>query len=127
VKSVPRLIKFLISGGSAAFLEYAMFVLLVSMFGQKYILLIQAISFLSGFILSFSLNKYWVFSNSNSGKTYLELGKYAILAAINLVISGLLILLLVENIQQNIYVSKVLVMVIIATWNYFVFQKIIFK
>jgi putative flippase GtrA len=127
VQRIPKPIKFLVSGGSAAFVEYLLFVLLIASAGQSYILLIQAISFLAGFIVSFTLNKLWVFSNRHSGKTYHELVKYAVLAMVNLVISGFFIWLLVETLQQDVYLSKLIVMVMIAVWNYFIFQKLIFK
>jgi putative flippase GtrA len=124
---IPRPLKFLLAGGSAAIVEYFLFVLLLALTEKKYVLLIQAISFSGGFIVSFTCNKLWVFSSGQSGKTYHELGKYAVLATVNLVISGFLLWLLVENLLQNTYVSKLIVMVVIAVWNYFIFQKIIFK
>jgi len=94
---------------------------------EQYILVIQAVSFLAGFVVSFTLNKTWVFSSKNSGRTYHELWKYAVLATANLVISGLFIWLLVDVYDQSAYISKLVVMVVIAAWNYFIFQKIIFK
>lgn len=123
---VPRPIKFLISGGSAAIVEYILFLVLLGLM-EQYILVIQAVSFLAGFVVSFTLNKTWVFSSKNSGRTYHELWKYAVLATANLVISGLFIWLLVDVYDQSAYISKLVVMVVIAAWNYFIFQKIIFK
>jgi putative flippase GtrA len=127
VQRIPRPVKFIVSGGSAALVEYLSFVMLIVSVDQSFILLIQAISFVAGFVVSFTLNKLWVFSNVHSGKTYHELGKYAVLAMVNLAISGFFLWLLVETLQQNVYISKLLVMVMIAVWNYFIFQKIIFK
>lgn len=127
MRAVPRPVKFLISGGTAAFVEYVVFLGFVAIGGQAYLLLIQAASFLSGFLVSFTLNKSWVFSSKNSGKTYHELWKYTVLAFVNLVISALFLWFLVDILAQNIYISKIVVMVTIAVWNYFIFQKIIFK
>lgn len=127
MRSIPKPIKFLVAGGSAAVTEYLLFIILVGSASGASIIAIQVISFLAGFVVSFTLNKVWVFSSKSSGKTRSELLKYGLLALVNLAIGSLIIWLLVDVNGFNAYIAKIIVMVLIAVWNYFIFQKIIFK
>lgn len=123
--NIKRLIKFLISGISAATTEYTVFLLLHIIISDKLIIISQSVSFLCGFVVSFVLNKKWVFKSS--GNTKNELIKYASLATINLILSNILIWILISNIHIVFWLAKFIVMALVATWNYIIFQKIIFN
>jgi putative flippase GtrA len=116
-------LKFLMSGGLAAFTEYTSF-LVLHHFGVV-LVLANALSFCCGLVISFMLNKHWVFSRKGDGPKQFMM--YATLALINLVISSGLIVLLVHNLNIPPFISKVCTMALIASWNFFIFQKIIFK
>ena len=77
-----RLTRFLISGGSAAGVEYLVFILLQMTLGKSWVLASQTVSFACGFIVSFLLNRSWVFRSSGDMKP--ELLKYILVAGINL-------------------------------------------
>ena len=93
--------------------------------GPSFLFASQTVSFLYGFILSFFLQKAWVFKSKGNIKS--ELLKYGLLATINLVISNLLLWILVDQTGLNDLLSKVAVMVLIAVWNFFIFQKVVFR
>jgi putative flippase GtrA len=122
---ISRVIKFLISGGAAALLEFSIFILLINLTNKELLVMSQSVSFLSGFILSFILQKIWVFESKGSVSG--ELVKYGLLAAINLVLSSLLIWALVDLLGVDSSLGKIIVMGMVAAWNYMIFQKIIFK
>ena len=118
-----RLLKFLTSGGIAATTEYTSFLLL-----HKVGLLLfyaNALSFSCGLVISFLLNKHWVFSHK--GAYSKQFVMYATLAVINLIISSVVIVLLVHVFNLPPLVAKLCVMVMVASWNFIIFQKVIFK
>ena len=77
-----------------------------------------------GFAVSFLLNKYWVFQSDQSSKG--ELAKYALLAGINLFLTNIVIHLLADQLHVVQWMSKLIVMGMVATWNYVIFSKLIF-
>lgn len=123
--NVKRLIRFLISGASAASTEYAVFILLYITVGNGMLVVCQTISFICGFIVSYTLNRNWVFKSDNKKKD--ELIRYAVLALINLILSNIIIWLLTYRFHTIFWIAKFIVMALIATWNYVIFQKIIFN
>ncbi len=123
--NIKKIAKFLVSGSTAALCEYLLFLALGHLVGTEgYGLIIsQSLSFCAGLIVSFVLNKIWVFSAI--GDTHKMFAKYVVLAAINLLLSNIALLLLSKIIAA--YIAKFIVMVFIAAWNYLLFSKIIFK
>lgn len=120
-----RFMKFLISGIAAAIVEYSVFLWLHSIVGDKMIIASQSVSFLCGLMVSFVLNKNWVFKSDGNIKN--ELARYLILALINLFLSNILIWLLTSEMYVIFWFAKFIAMASVAIWNYIIFQKIIFK
>lgn len=116
-----RLIKFLMSGGLAT-TEYATFLVLHS-FGL-WLFVANALSFSCGLVVSFLLNKHWVFSHK--GGYSKQFARYATLALVNLIISSSIVLL-VHKIGLSAMIAKLCVMAMVASWNFVIFQKVIFK
>lgn len=117
-----KIIRFIVSGGTAALTEYTTFLLLEN--SGVLLILANSISFLCGLLVSFLLNRRWVFTSS--GNISSQFASYFALAVINLLLSNTLIHILT---QAGVYVlvAKLICMVAIATWNYFIFSKFIFK
>lgn len=122
---MPRLLRFLLSGGTAAVVEYTTFILLQSGHGADGLLLSQSVSFACGFIVSFVLNRHWVFRSSGTWGT--ELTKYGALAAINLVLSNIAISLLVGPLGAPPLLAKLAVMAMVVAWNYVIFSRLVFR
>ncbi|WP_421569126.1 GtrA family protein [Stenotrophomonas sp. PD6] len=120
-----RVLRFLISGGSAAATEYLVFIALQELPGQDSLVLSQSVSFAAGFAVSFLLNRLWVFQSAGSWSG--DLAKYGALAAINLVLGNLALGLLVGPAGLHPLLAKLVVMVMVAVWNYAVFSKVIFR
>lgn len=118
-----RIVKFLLTGGSAATAEYLLFIVLINF--NLHIVASNSISFLSGFIISFILNKMWVFQSRGSGNTQLLM--YSLLAGFNLLMGNLIISFLVNSVEMNEMISKFIVMAVIASWNYWIFSRYIFS
>lgn len=121
--SSKRFIRFLLSGVSAAFVEYASFILLYH-YLIKQLILANVISFCAGLITSFLLNKKWVFSSDTGIAT--QVVKYGALALFNVAMSSTVVWFAVSEIGINSWIAKILVMALIAAWNYVIFSKYIF-
>ncbi|MGV8960573.1 MAG: GtrA family protein [Stenotrophomonas sp.] len=120
-----RLLRFLISGGSAAGVEYATFIALQLALGSSWLLASQSISFGCGFIVSFALNRRWVFQSSwHLGS---ELTTYGLVAAINLGLGNLAIYMLTGPAEVHPLLAKFAVMGMIAGWNYRIFSRFVFR
>ena len=120
-----KITKFIISGGAAAFVEFVIFLMLRMLLGESGLFFAQTVSFLAGFVVSFSLNRKWVFKSR--GKLLPELSKYIALLVINVVLTNVVLFLLVNSGYVVYWLAKIMVMAMVAIWNYFIFQKIIFK
>jgi putative flippase GtrA len=118
-----KVLKFLLSGGTAAAVEYAVFLTLHKV--GMWLLLANALSFMCGLVVSFTLNKHWVFSHK--GAATRQFIMYLTLALANLCISSGLIYLLVHSVELPAQLAKLCVMALVACWNYVIFRNIIFK
>jgi putative flippase GtrA len=119
-----RVIRFLVSGGSAAVTEYGVFLFLFDLVKID-VVIANGISFLCGLMVSFLLNKHWVFKSKQRAR--MEVVLYVILALVNLLLSSLFIQLLVHTAGISPFIAKLIGMVVIAAWNYLFFSRLIFK
>lgn len=118
--------------GVLAFLsEYFSFVFLVNAITIPYSLIIaQSISFGFGLIVSFTGSRLFTFKDSD--KTYVhsihkQIGAYAILTIINFCLSNLIIYIIINCFSAAPFIAKLIVMVMVVLWNFFIFNKLIFK
>lgn len=116
-----KFVKFLFAGSLTAGFEFLAFIALLHTVETT--VWAQVISYLGGLLMSYLLNKYWVFKvNGNVGAS---LVKYILLAAINSVAGGILIQLFV-GVGVTAYLAKLFVMALIALWNFIIIDKLIF-
>lgn len=121
--------KFLVVGVGAFVIDYGLTLLLHYEFGViGYVA--SAISFTTSFTFSFSLSRRWVFRPKDTYRhsMRIQIIAYFTLAAINLVISSVII---ASSSAMNIdvYISKAISVALIACWNfaishYFIFAEI---
>lgn len=112
------------SGVSAALVEYSAFIVLFNGLNAP-IVLSNSLSFLCGLIVSFTLNKFWVFTINHSG--FKQFTSYFALALVNLGLSNLFVLAATEGLNIAAPIAKFGAMAMIALWNYFLFGKLVFK
>ena len=120
--SAMRVTRFILSGSLAATAEFSSFLVCTHIFSMT-LPVSQSISFLFGLTVSYLLNKFWVFKSK--GRVKDELPKYVILAVLNLLLSNVLIVLL-HTAGFVAWLAKLIVMASVASWNFLIFQKIIF-
>lgn len=116
--------KYLIVGGLAFTTEYLTFFVLYNT--KVNLIFATSVSFLCGLVVSFIGNKAWAFSVAvpvNGMRK--QVFYYALLAAANLFTANILVQALkASGIDPKI--GKLLTMLAIPVWNYFIFKKLIF-
>lgn len=118
-----RLTRFIIVGGTAALVEYVVFLTLHHL---GFVLIVaNSISFGCGLLVSYVFNRMWVFKSS--GRRHTEFLSYVTLALVNLVASNLLVYAEVKALMIAVVAAKPAAMVVIAGWNYFIFPRLIFR
>lgn len=131
IRPTKRVIRYLIVGTSAFIVEFFSFTIILGFINGPYNLLItQSVSFSLGLLVSFTGSRLFTFNESknnyanNIKKQFLY---YSLLAAANLLLSNLVIAILVQSFFIIPFISKLAVMFMIVLWNYFIFNKLIFK
>lgn len=121
--NLQQLLKFLISGSLAAATEYLVFLLLAA--NELNIIVSQSVSFSVGLVISFAINRTWVFGRK--GNFHKQAVLYLSLAVTNLILSNLVLIFLTGPLHLVDWIAKVIVMGCIASWNFFIFKKFIFS
>jgi putative flippase GtrA len=123
-KTAVQLGRYFVTGMLAAGLEYSLLILFTEYVGLWYILS-NSIAYISGFAVSFLLNRYWSFqSKENILKQFLQ---YAMLFTVNFVLNNILMYVLTSIAGIPYTISKLFVMGMVVTWNFVIFKKIIYK
>lgn len=118
--------RFLFSGGSASATNLIVYYISYSTFHIHYILA-SVIAFAISFVVSFTMQKFWTFRDESLSMINSQLTKYFAVALINLVINTILLYVLVEFGNVHKLIAQIIVMMLIATVSFFVYQFAIFK
>lgn len=121
-----QLIRFLISGGSAAVVDLSVLFLLVEIFNVWYVVSV-VIAFLVALLVSFTLQKYWTFKNMDTKKILWQGPIFFAIQSINFVINTLGVIFFVEYIDLHPVLSQVIVGFLLAISSYFIFSRFIFR
>lgn len=116
--------KYLIAGGSAFASEYILFLILFYYISTS-VSLANAASFALGFMVSFLLNKFWVFQAKEAENTK-QLLIYALIATFNIFITSIAIEFLVSS-GAPAFIAKIGLIACVAFWNFALFKYIVFK
>ena len=114
-----RIIGFVIAGGVATVLNYGIFLLMLGL--DFDLTLAAAIGYLSGIVVSFLINRYFVFRGSNRS----SFAKYALAYLIALGAQLLLLNILVDMglVPQ---ISNALAILVVVFLNFFLVRKLAF-
>jgi putative flippase GtrA len=122
-----KVTKFLISGGTAAFVDLVILYFLTDILGWWY-LLSAVIAFLVAFGVSFNLQKRWTFRDYSDDRFFRQLVLYLSFSLfVNLILNTFLLYLFVDFLGVWYLLSQVIVSLLIAVLSFFVYGKLIFK
>lgn len=119
-----RIGKFAVTGLAAALVEFLIFLLIHDVLDQHDITA-HIISFFCGMAVSFLLNQIWVFGQNRNNILRNNI-KYIVVALVNLGL-GTVLLSWFVSVGIASAIAKILVMVIIGSWNYMAYRIFVFR
>lgn len=120
-----RVAKFLSSGATAAFVEFALFIILAPILKVS-VFIAAVLSFCGGLVVSYTLNSRFVFKNKRDSRRKREqIILFSLLATTNLLVSAVGTSVL--DLALPVVAAKLCLMITIAVYNYFIFKHIIFN
>lgn len=121
-----QVIKYIISGGTAAITELTLLYVLTEFLGIWYIYSVF-IAFLFAFCISFLLQKFWTFQDKNIDKAHKQAIFYLLITITNLAINIVAIYILVEVFGLWYIFAQVLISGFIAISSFFIYKFVIFQ
>ncbi len=121
-----KVVRFFIAGGSAAATNLTVFYVCTTVFTVYYIWA-SIIAYALAFFVSFTLQKFWTFRDSSLFAINKQVLTYFLVSFFNLVVNTILIYTLVEFGNFVPLYAQTLVILLIATWSFFVYNFFIFK
>jgi glycosyltransferase involved in cell wall biosynthesis len=126
VKHKKTLLKYLFSGGTAAFVDLLALYLLTSVWHVHY-LLSAIIAFIIAFFVSFSLQKFWTFEDKTKDRIHIQAFSYLLAGLTTLIINTILVYLFVHFIHLHYILAQIIASAIIAVINFVIYRFFIFK
>lgn len=123
---MPQLLRYLLSGFFCAALEYSVFQLAHQLFGLS-LIVANTIAYALAFIVNFLITKFLVFNAPQKSSTRYQFIAFSLLVAFNYTLGTWLLVYLVESLQLQAGVSKILSMAIVAIWNFFIYKKVVYR
>ncbi len=121
-----KLIRYLISGGTAAAVNWGTLFLLVHI-GTMHYLTASVVSFLVSIGASFTMQKFWTFRDNLVHDIHTQFSRYLVVILCSLLLNTVLVYLLVEIAHVWYLTSQVIATVIIAITNFFCYKHFVFK
>lgn len=121
-----QFLRFAISGASCVFLEMAMLISMVELFGESGVLFFNSIAFSSAVVVNYLLSRYWVFEPGRFD-VQTEFIAFVSLAFVGLGLNYLIMWLAIERMEMHYIMAKMMAIVIVIAWNYTTKKFFIFK
>jgi len=121
-----QIIKYLIAGGTAAFVDLGLLYFITDILGVWY-LLSACLAFVVAFFVSFFLQKFWTFRDADKKAIYKQMGVYLGVALANLTLNAVLMYIFVDGFKIWYMLAQVIVSGLIACESYFVYKIFIFN
>lgn len=125
-ESFLRIVRFFIAGGTATAVNLGTFYALVHFAGLWY-LSSSVIAFFAGFIVSFTLQKFWTFGDHRMDVVGKQLVVYLGIVLFNLLLNTALVYALVEYAGFSPLFAQALAALTIAAEGYFAYKIFVFK
>lgn len=122
---VKKVIKFVLSGGSAAALNLAVLYLLVTYAGLYY-LFATVPAFLVAMVWNFTLQKYWTFEEPSVERLLREFASFALINVVNIVVNMGLMYTLVSVLGLWYIAAQIIAALIIAFLSFLGYERLVF-
>ena len=119
--TLARVVRFVIAGSLATATSATVLYVSITIFGVWY-LAASAIGFLAGFLVSFTLQKFWTFRDRNTEDVTRQASIYLAILLVNLGLNTLIVFLLVEYVTFVPVLAQITASLLIACESFFVYQ-----
>lgn len=119
-------IKYIISGGTAAFVDLALLYILTDILGIWY-LLSASLAFVVAYFVSFYLQKFWTFRDNSRERIVRQMSLYFIVGVSNLGINAGGMYILVDKLNVMYMLAQVIMGGLIAIGSFLIYKFIIFR
>lgn len=120
-----KIIKFIAVGCIVAVCNVLLLYYFVNV-GHLHYLLASSFSFFVALVLNFFLQKYWAFKGSHEGRAINQFLLFSALVTLNFFLNLLFMFLFVEKFGIQYLLAQIFTTIILATLNFFVYQRFIF-
>jgi putative flippase GtrA len=117
--------KYIVSGGTAAFINIALIYGLTE-YLHIYYLLSATMGFIFGALVSFFLQKFWTFQDNRRSNLERQLFWYFTIGLVNLALNTVCIYVLVEYLHVWYVAAAFVVGLLIAFVSFFIYRRFIF-
>ncbi len=121
-----KLIRYLISGGTAAATNWTVLFFLVH-FGHVYYLSASVIAFVLSIGVSFTMQKFWTFQDTTVDSMRAQFTRYSVVIFSNLILNTLIVYVLVEKAGTWYLTAQIFGTVVIAITGYFGYKHFVFR
>jgi len=116
--------RYLLIGGSSFVIDIGLLIILHGSFGLS-VALSTTIGYWVSVVYNFNLHRIWTFGGISNKKIHQHLIPYSLLLAFNYLFTVIFVSFSSHHI--NYAVAKTLCVIMQTTWNYFIYNKVIFK
>lgn len=120
-----KVLRFLVGGGTAAFTQIFLLYVFTDWFRVWY-LLSSIFSFCIAFVVSFLLQKLWVFRNKEIRGSHVQFVKYIIVGLFGIALNTSIMYTFVTILELWYILAQIVSGVIVAVFNFLVYRKFIF-
>ena len=120
-----QIVRYIVSGGTAAFINFALLYGLTEFLHVWYIAS-SIVGLVAGVFTSFFLQKLWAFENRSLTRIRIQFQQHALLSLANIGFNTLALYVLVEYLHAWYMFAQIVITVMLATMNYFIFKHYIF-
>jgi len=120
------IIKYIISGGTAASVDLVFLYIFTDVFKIWYIIS-AGLSFLLAYFVSFSLQKFWTFRDDGREKIYQQMSLYFIVGVTNLFLNTAGMYLLVDGFGVMYLLAQIIIGATLGVSNFLIYKFIIFE
>jgi len=121
-----HLVRYLISGGTAAASNLGFLFLLVH-FVHVHYLYASVIAFIMSVGVSFAMQKFWTFQDTLLHDVHIQFSRYLVVLLVNLTLNTLLMYLFVEKMGLWYLSAQILATAIVAIVGYFGYKYFVFR
>jgi len=124
-KTIRQFCKYCVAAGTGTILDFVIYSALILTTSMHY-LLANAISFTTGAVVVYYLQKNWTFQYRGDGGAWI-FTKFVLLVVFSYCMSNLILFILVGIILLNPIPSKAIQIVISAGWGYLISRYIVYR